>query len=234
MTFHAFDFDGTLTTRDTLLLFIRHARGWWALFGGLLLFSPLLVLMKLHLADNGRTKERLFRHYFRGMLERDFDALCQSFARSHTHVLRTAGLRTVQQALDRGDRVVILSASIDRWVEACLRPFLVSSSQFQVLGTEIDVVDGRLTGRFATPNCYGPEKVRRLKEYLKEVSPRGDVEEATKVSPRGDVEGATKFSPRGDVEGALEGTPFIIAYGDSRGDKELLAYADESHYKPFR
>ena len=222
MTIHAFDFDGTLTTRDTLLLFIRHARGWWALFGGLLLFSPLLVLMKLHLADNGRTKERLFRHYFRGMLERDFDALCQSFARSHTHVLRTAGLRTIQQALDRGDRVVILSASIDRWVEACLRPFLVSSSQFQVLGTEIEVADGRLTGRFATPNCYGPEKVRRLKEFLK------------KVSPRGDVEGATKVSPRGDVEGALEGTPFIIAYGDSRGDKELLAYADESHYKPFR
>ena len=222
MTIHAFDFDGTLTTRDTLLLFIRHACGWWALLGGLLLFSPLLVLMKLHLADNGRMKERLFRHYFRGMLERDFDALCQSFARSHTHVLRTAGLRTVQQALDRGDRVVILSASIDRWVEACLRPFLVSSSQFQVLGTEIEVVDGRLTGRFATPNCYGPEKVRRLKEFLKEVSPRGD------------VEGATKVSPRGDVEGALEGTPFIIAYGDSRGDKELLAYADESHYKPFR
>jgi len=222
MTIHAFDFDGTLTTRDTLLLFIRHARGWWALFGGLLLFSPLLVLMKLHLADNGRTKERLFGHYFRGMLERDFDALCQSFARSHTHILRTAGLRTIQQALDRGDRVVILSASIDRWVEACLRPFLVSSSRFQVLGTEIDVVDGRLTGRFATPNCYGPEKVRRLKEYLKEVSPRGD------------VEGAPEVSPRGDVEGALEGTPFIIAYGDSRGDKELLAYADESHYKPFR
>ena len=235
MTIHAFDFDGTLTTRDTLLLFIRHARGWWALFGGLLLYSPLLVLMKLHLADNGRTKERLFRHYFRGMLERDFDALCQSFARSHTHILRTAGLRTIQQALDRGERVVVLSASIDDWVEACLRPFLVSSSQFQVLGTEIEVVDGRLTGRFATPNCYGPEKVRRLKEYIENhVSPRGDVEGAAKVSPRGDVEGATKVSPRGDVEGALEGTPFIIAYGDSRGDKELLAYADESHYKPFR
>ena len=209
MTIHAFDFDGTLTTRDTLLLFIRHARSRWALLGGLLLFSPLLVLMKLHLADNGRTKERLFGHYFRGMLERDFDALCQSFARNHTHILRTAGLRAIQQALDRGERIVVLSASIDRWVEACLRQFLVSSSQFQVLGTEIEVADGRLTGRFATPNCYGSEKVRRLKEYLKEVSPRGDVEGATEDA-------------------------FIIAYGDSRGDKELLDYADESHYKPFR
>ena len=27
---------------------------------------------------------------------------------------------------------------------------------------EIEVIDGRLTGRFLTPNCYGQEKVRRI------------------------------------------------------------------------
>ena len=222
MTIHAFDFDGTLTTCDTLLLFIRHARGRWALFSGLLRYSPLLVLMKLGLVDNGRMKERLFGHYFRGTLERDFEALCQSFAQSHTDIFRPEGLRTIQQAIADGDRVVVLSASIDRWVRACLQQFLVSGSQFQVVGTEIDVVDGRLTGHFATPNCYGSEKVRRLKEYIKEiVSPTGrDLEgwEGKEVSPTG-----------GYSEGAC-----IIAYGDSRGDKELLAYADERHYKPFR
>jgi phosphoserine phosphatase len=89
------------------------------------------------------------------------------------------------------------------------------------VGTQIEVVDGRLTGRFATSNCYGPEKVRRLKEYInEEVSPAG-----------GDLEGwgGKEVSPTGgDLEGA------IIAYGDSRGDKELLAYANEGHYKPFR
>lgn len=164
MTLHAFDFDGTLTTRDTLLLFIRHARGWWPLLWALLLYSPLLVLMKLRLADNGRVKERVFGHFFRGMREADFDALCQSFGSSHVGILRPKGLAAIRQALDQGDSVVVLSASIDRWVAACLSPFVNSRSQFSILGTQIEVADGCLTGRFASPNCYGPEKVRRLKE----------------------------------------------------------------------
>ena len=120
MILHAFDFDGTLTTRDTLPLFIAHARGRCSLLFGLLLYSPLLVLMKLHLADNGRTKERLFGYFFRGMLERDFDAHCASFAHTHTGILRKEGLRTIQRALDNGDYVVVLSASIDRWVQPIL------------------------------------------------------------------------------------------------------------------
>ena len=62
-----FDFDGTLTTADTLIALLRFARGTGYLIFALLLFSPLLVLMKLHLVDNGRTKERLFSFYFKGM-----------------------------------------------------------------------------------------------------------------------------------------------------------------------
>lgn len=204
MKIHVFDFDGTLTTCDTLLAFIRHARGRWALAWGLLLYSPLLVAMKLHLIDNGHVKERFFSHFFRGMLERDFDTLCQDFARQHTDFFRTEGLKTIERALDNGDEVVIVSASVDRWVRPCLEQFIAESERFVVMGTEIEIVNGRLTGRFSTLNCYGPEKLRRLKEYL------GGVR---------NEKGRTKN--------------FIIAYGDSRGDRELLAYADEQHYKPF-
>jgi phosphoserine phosphatase len=32
----------------------------------------------------------------------------------------------------------------------------------KVVGTQIEVKDGRLTGRFLTKNCYGQEKVNRL------------------------------------------------------------------------
>ena len=28
------------------------------------------------------------------------------------------------------------------------------------------IVDGRLTGRFLTPNCYGAEKVNRIRQLL--------------------------------------------------------------------
>lgn len=151
----AFDFDGTLTTRDTLLEFIRYACGTPRFLLGFLLHAPLLVLMKLRLYPNGRTKERIFSWFFRGMTIEEFDALCQRFAHTHRHLLRADIVRQLEQALAEGSGVLIVSASIDNWVQ----PFFPSVT---VLGTQIEVVDGSLTGRFLTPNCYGQEKVRRI------------------------------------------------------------------------
>lgn len=163
---HVFDFDGTLTTRDTLLLFIRFVKGGWALWLGMLLYAPLLVLMKLRLLDNGRVKERVFSHFFRGMEESTFNNCCEAFADRYSAILRPQGITTIRKALADGDDVFVVSASIDRWV----RPFFVKSDSgceiINIIGTEIDVVDGRLTGRFAMPNCYGEEKVRRLRQAV--------------------------------------------------------------------
>ena len=63
----AFDFDGTLTTRDTLIAFIRYTCGTPRFLFGFLLHAPLLVLMKLRLYSNGKAKQRLFSWFFRGM-----------------------------------------------------------------------------------------------------------------------------------------------------------------------
>ena len=151
----AFDFDGTLTTRDTLIAFILYACGTPRFLLGFLLHAPLLVLMKLRLYSNGKAKLRLFSWFFRGMPIEIFDALCQSFALSHRHLLRPETVRLLQQALSEGSEVLIVSASIDNWVQ----PFFPAVT---VLGTQIEVIDGRLSGRFLTPNCYGQEKVRRI------------------------------------------------------------------------
>lgn len=51
---YCFDFDGTLTTSDTLLEFIRYAKGTGRFLMVFLMYSPLLVLMKLHLFPTGR------------------------------------------------------------------------------------------------------------------------------------------------------------------------------------
>ena len=151
----AFDFDGTLTTRDTLIAFIRYACGTPRFLLGFLLHAPLLVLMKLRLYSNGKAKLRLFSWFFRGMPIEIFDALCQSFASTHRHLLRPETVRLLQQALSEGSEVLVVSASIDNWVQ----PFFPAVT---VLGTQIEVIDGRLSGRFLTPNCYGQEKVRRI------------------------------------------------------------------------
>jgi HAD superfamily hydrolase (TIGR01490 family) len=152
---YAFDFDGTLTTKDTLLEFIRYAKGSTALGWGFLRYAHLLVLMKLGLYPNWKAKQKVFAYFFKGMSITDFNALCQAFAASSQHLLRPAGIKAIQQAKSEGSEVLIVSASIDNWVQ----PFF---TEVKVLGTQIEVKDDMLTGRFLTKNCYGQEKVNRI------------------------------------------------------------------------
>jgi len=56
-------------------------------------------------------------------------------------------------------KVVIVSASISNY----LKPWC-NEMGFDLISTELEVNDGKLTGRFSTPNCNGEEKVRRIKE----------------------------------------------------------------------
>lgn len=168
-----FDFDGTLTTCDTFLLFVKYACGFKRFLAGMLLYSPLLVLMKLKLYPNWKAKQRVFSHFFAGLSDCKFDALCRGFADSNRQILRPKGISLVLQSLSAGEKVYIVSASIDRWV----RPFfdrLVSEGGLMdtvsVIGTEIEVYNHVLTGRFSTKNCYGEEKVNRLSAVLKDRS----------------------------------------------------------------
>ncbi len=151
----ACDFDGTLTTRDTFVAFIRDVFGdrkfWW----GFLRHTLLLVKMFIGLCPGGEVKERIFAYFFKGMSLDEFDSHCQQFAASHRSLLRPLGIAAITQAQQEGAEVVIISASIDNWVQ----PFFPS---VKVLGTQVEVRDGRLTGRFLSSNCFGQEKVNRL------------------------------------------------------------------------
>lgn len=148
-----------------------------------------------------------------------FDALCRGFAEENQHLLRPKGITLVHEALVAGAKVFIVSASIDNWV----RPFfeIRNLKGIQVLGTQIEVVDGKLTGKFKSNNCYGKEKVNRITEAL--VSSQASHSESAKSFEHSE---SAKSFERSEYE--------IEAFGDSRGDKEMLAFADKGHFKPFR
>ena len=152
---YAFDFDGTLTTKDTLIEFICYAKGLMALGLGFLRYAHLLVMMKLGLYLNYKAKQKVFAHFFKDTTLDDFNALCKAFAASSSHLLRPNAIEAINLAIEEGSEVVIVSASIDNWVQ----PFF---PQVKVLGTQIEVIDGKLTGRFLSKNCYGQEKVNRI------------------------------------------------------------------------
>ena len=182
---YCFDFDGTLTTSDTLLEFIKYAKGRGRSLMVFLMYSPLLVLMKLHLYPNWKAKQQIFAHLFAGMRIEKFDALCRGFAEESQHLLRPKGITLMHEALVAGAQVFIVSASIDNWV----RPFfdIRNLKGVQVLGTQIEVEDGKLTGRFKSNNCYGKEKVHRIAEVLKSFE-RSEYEIEAFGDSRGDKE----------------------------------------------
>jgi HAD superfamily hydrolase (TIGR01490 family) len=152
---YAFDFDGTLTTKDTLIEFIRYAKGSMALGLGFMRYAHLLVLMKIGLYPNYKAKQKVFAHFFKDTTLDDFNALCKAFAASSSHLLRPNAIEAINHAIKEGSEVLIVSASIDNWVQ----PFF---PQVKVVGTQIEVIDGKLTGRFLSKNCYGQEKVNRI------------------------------------------------------------------------
>ncbi|WP_333863479.1 HAD family hydrolase, partial [Chitinophaga sp.] len=76
-----FDFDGTITRKDTLFEIIRFQKGAAALYAGMAVLSPLLVLFKLKMISNQRMKEIVLRFYFKNTSLAVFQERCDAFCR---------------------------------------------------------------------------------------------------------------------------------------------------------
>jgi len=160
MEVHAFDFDGTLTRRDTLVEFIRYVKGDKEFLKCFLRYSPQLVAMKLGLYPNWKVKRQVFSYCFAGMKEEVFNDFSTRFAQAKSSLMRPAGVEKIRSLLQDDCQVVVVSASVENWV----RPFFGDlSDAIQFLCTRVEVKDGVLTGRFLTKNCFGKEKVARLR-----------------------------------------------------------------------
>lgn len=154
-----FDFDGTITKKDTLLEFVRFVKGTSALFKGIILLFPLLIAYKLMVYPNWKVKRLFFSYFFRGMHIDDFNKYCNDFCQQSQNLIRNQAVEAISNHSKNEDIIVIISASILNWVFPFAKKLGISS----VICTEVDVDEfDRLTGYFSTKNCYGIEKVNRL------------------------------------------------------------------------
>jgi HAD superfamily hydrolase (TIGR01490 family) len=160
----AFDFDGTLTRRETLGPFLLHTLGAARVARDALVLSPTLAGYALGLIRNDVAKERVFVQCLGGM---PIDALRQHGERFAATVLprlmRREAMRRLAWHKQQGHRCIVISASLELYV----RPWALAAGFDDVLATRIETLaDGRTTGRLAGSNCYGIEKVRQLEALL--------------------------------------------------------------------
>lgn len=160
-TIAVFDFDGTLTTRDSFLAFIRFAHGTCRYYAGFALHAPMLILMLMGLYSGSKAKQRIFSHFFKGWQYSRFKALGQLFYAEIEKMRNEKVINKMQEHIANGHTVYVISASLPEWLE----PWCLKQGVNAVIATEIEVDDsGLVTGRFKTKNCSRQEKVKRLLE----------------------------------------------------------------------
>jgi len=162
MKIAAFDFDGTLTTRDSMFAFIGFTRGKLRLALGMLWLSPMLVRFKLGKKDRQAAKEQLLYHFFGKMTEEKLKEKARLFNQQVIpHIIRAETLERLAWHQAAGHHCLLVSASLDLW----LQPF-AEEHGLQLLSTQANFSGGSYQRHFNSPNCYGPEKVKRIQAAL--------------------------------------------------------------------
>lgn len=155
-----FDFDGTITRHDSFLDFIIFCHGLPRAGLGLILNSPFVLLMVLKLYPRGQTKERIWEYFFQNWSNEKFERCAQNFVNDRLpRILRPKAVEKLNWHKAQGHRIVVASASFENYLK-----FWTKKEGFDLIATQGKVLDGNLTGKFATPNCHGEEKARRLRE----------------------------------------------------------------------
>lgn len=165
------DFDGTLIPCDSFVAVVRAIVPGGRLIRALLAASPWLAAWKTGIISGGRAKERLFGALFGGMPAVEFETACRHVAGKLPPPQGPAA-EDMASAMKEGIPTAIVSASLGSWIRPWARRYGIET----VIATEAEIgADGRLTGRFATPNCYGDEKVRRLSEHYGDILHHCDI-----------------------------------------------------------
>ena len=165
-----FDFDGTLTYADSFLPFLRHQSGFLNFWIGTTLLSPFVLLQAIGVISNSKAKEKFLKFFLGGRKPEDLEAISQSFVKTRLPwLMNPDAIEKMEWHRREGHQLILLSASpelyLQHWTQA---------NHFQgLLGTRLELSDGKITGRIDGKNCHGREKVERLKEHLNDL---GDYE----------------------------------------------------------
>jgi HAD superfamily hydrolase (TIGR01490 family) len=173
-----FDFDGTMTSKDTMLEFIRFAKGKNSLNFSYILLSPILLLMRMGLYPREKAKERLLSYHFKGWSREDLEEQASTFCKDILpNLLRDKALHQLQDHRMKGHDVFIVTASLDLW----LKPWF-DFHKIPYASSQGEFVDGVFTGKLSAPNLNGREKVKAVKN-------RFNLEEYETIFAYGDTPG---------------------------------------------
>ncbi len=180
---YIFDFDGTITTKDTFALFLKYYAGYarWTL--NIIRLLPVFMGYLAKLVSRDNVKARVIKQFFKGEAESHINSRAESFARDVIPgLIRPKALAVLKQRLKTApDTLYICSASIGPY----LRHWGATHGITQIMATELEMRHETCTGNILGWNIWGPGKTKRINAeftgqqvHIKEAygDSRGDLE----------------------------------------------------------
>jgi HAD superfamily hydrolase (TIGR01490 family) len=157
-----FDFDGTLTHKDTLFEIIRFDKGLISFLWGIFLLIPQFLLFFLRKIDSQELKENYLEHFLKNRSLDLWNDTCEKFCEKRLpHLIRKEAFKALKKHQSENSRIVVVSASPENWILPWCKIMKIEG-----IGSRLETSSGKLTGKLIGQNCNGQEKVKRIKEYL--------------------------------------------------------------------
>ncbi len=158
---YLFDFDGTLTYKDTLFLFLKYYDS-KKYFWSYLKHIPVFILVKLKLINAEIAKKSFVASILKGEREIKINRkVIAFFEEYYPKMIRQSALDFLKTIDSSHTTCYLITASLDIWA----RPF-AKKMGMTLIATEAQFAEGRFTGDFQTKNNNGEEKVKRIKQVI--------------------------------------------------------------------
>ena len=158
---YCFDFDGTLTYKDTMFLYLKfyNTSKFRIQF---IKHIPLFTLLKLNLLDAEKVKKSFISSILKGQSKAKIEKKTQEFFdQYYPEIFRENALDFIKNIDYSQTDCYIVSASLDIWVKPFAEKF-----KMNLIATKAEFKNEVFTGNFVGKNCNGPEKVNRIKEEI--------------------------------------------------------------------
>lgn len=177
-----FDFNGTLVTREVwdAMRSWKRQHGEWRQIERIAMARqiPIVLASRVGLLSTDLMVRRWMRAAWRTMRGMDEQALLELVNYAWDTMFQPSTRDRVAQIVAKrkseGRLAILVSATYEPFLEPAKHRFLFD----EVIGTRVEVRDGRVTGRVLGKVVTGPEKVNRVMSLVRRLTPPIDLQES--------------------------------------------------------
>jgi HAD superfamily hydrolase (TIGR01490 family) len=161
-TIAAFDFDKTITTRDTFVPFLFFAFGFFRTCKAFLTLAPEAVFVIIGISNRNRFKEKLIKYLFYGQSVTQLRQKSIKYTSQLNKLYRPQALKAISWHKKQGHRCIMVSASLDLYLNIVSEKLGFND----LVCTQLSYIENIYDGNLIRGNCRDKNKVLLLEDLL--------------------------------------------------------------------